>query len=339
MRSQRIVKRRYAFTLVELLVVIAIMGTLMATLLPAISGARERARQNTCMNNVRTLAQGTATFVSKFTKQEYPGFRGNQLRNVSDAPWVVTILPHIEDKAEYDKWQAAYDSPSPGQNYIPPYYSAGDARAARYSSVLVCPSDPQEDTENPYLSYVMNCGYADGNTSSPYLARDNRANAVGLDLRPGLVYGVGRPQPMTAALLVDGASRTLIYSENVQARWYGNADTSLTPPSNDLEMYVGFLFNPTSSVSDVERPNGIASGWNSSNLPPVATSNMHARPSSYHPTTFNVAFADVSTKTLSENINYSVYKQLMTPDNRKSILKDLPTPTNPYSDTFSDGDL
>ena len=55
-------KTRQGFTLIELLVVIAIIAILAAILFPVFAKAREKARQNTCINNVRQIVIGVQVY-------------------------------------------------------------------------------------------------------------------------------------------------------------------------------------------------------------------------------------------------------------------------------------
>src|ERR671916_3232132 len=67
--------KRNGFTLIELLVVIAIIAILAAILFPVFAQAREKARQASCLSNVKQIGLAAMMYVQDYD-ETYPGGPG-----------------------------------------------------------------------------------------------------------------------------------------------------------------------------------------------------------------------------------------------------------------------
>jgi prepilin-type N-terminal cleavage/methylation domain-containing protein len=117
-------RKARGFTLVELLVVIAIIGVLVALLLPAVQAAREAARRNSCLNNIKQICLGlnnhesarqffptasTAPFLGAGTPPAITAVN-NRVTAASDGDgwsWLVQLLPYMEQQPLFNQMRDA----------------------------------------------------------------------------------------------------------------------------------------------------------------------------------------------------------------------------------------
>jgi prepilin-type N-terminal cleavage/methylation domain-containing protein/prepilin-type processing-associated H-X9-DG protein len=95
---QRTSPRRIGFTLIELLVVIAIIAILIGLLLPAVQKVREAAARSQCTNNMKQLGLGLHSFHD--VNHGFPA----ALQDTPEQGWTPFILPYIEQKPLYDRY-------------------------------------------------------------------------------------------------------------------------------------------------------------------------------------------------------------------------------------------
>ncbi len=329
---------RPGFTLVELLVVIAIIGILVGLLLPAVQAAREAARRTQCTNNVKNLALATVNFET--TKKQYPGYQSQFGISGTGASttfkvgtWVVALLPYLEQIPLKDEW----DDPAQQANWS----SATNVAFYPNIGVLKCPSDITSDAtaEN---SYLANCGFyvSDslvtsamlgqlGNYSadpSANIARSTRqANGVFTNKVVGSMGYSGAKTSFDG--MRDGTSATIVFSESLQADSWQFYNTS-----NDLtRAHVGMVWLYRMETPTIISPRTVAPAQlatpnkvNGDKLASQVGNFEYARPSSNHSSVVVAAMLDGSTKSISDEITYTVYQALMSPQTKQS---DVPNPT------------
>lgn len=294
-------RRERGFTIVELLVVIAIIGVLVALLMPAVQMARESARNTQCVSNMRQCAMAITHYST--AKGYLPASRTVLYDNTVVPPvpqavlnWVCPVLSELEQVSLHNQIRTGTLPTEPTT-----------------IAILKCPSQPRYGDANFPLSYAVNGGRANDNTS-PHINFDWIQNGVFIDKGVPNTNSIDKHR-IEEISKYDGTSNTLMMSENP------NVQEWLRAPKEQYSQILwfpeGYQKDPAYDPVAFDAPDpALAFGLNRSVRDIIAAQfdgEIHyGRPGSFHPGGFNVALCDGSIRRMDQTIDYGVYAVLMT---------------------------
>lgn len=141
--NQRITRR--AFTLIELLVVIAIIAILAAILFPVFAQAREKARQTSCLSNLKQIGLGVMQYVQDYD-EAFP-YHAWRYTDSVDRPswnawtWKESIEPYVKNGYHQNRWGST---------------SGNTPVLMADSGIWICPSIPAGKNGDAWRTYGAN---------------------------------------------------------------------------------------------------------------------------------------------------------------------------------------
>lgn len=134
--NSRLSRPRSAFTLIELLVVIAIIAILAAILFPVFAQARAKARQVSCLSNLKQIGLATMQYTQDYDEVYPPAYNAGGI-------WSSLIDSYVKMVGNQDGFRGG-------------------------GAFLHCPEDNLTDADFGNLSYGVNATIAGVNDSAPY---------------------------------------------------------------------------------------------------------------------------------------------------------------------------
>lgn len=309
---------RQGFTLVELLVVIAIIGLLVSMLMPAVQRAREAARRNACLNNIRQLGIASHNYLDAHRKfpsgwiedtnnplcdfdvQSGPfnepirvPLSGNQLTNITDwayGPywsWHALILPQME-QSTLDITFTRPKTDTTGQGARPGLASSNWEYIRITVPAYECPSASLPSSRPAGFAYS---NYRGNMGAWPSLDPSGNPNAP----QNNGIFFIN--SSIDDRDISDGMSNTLLFGETTMGFW-GDNYSCCVRARDDQPLFDGY--------------------WNAGAS--CAASNIHFFGyGSFHGDVANFAMADGSARSIAKNVDQVTFWALSTRNGREAI--------------------
>jgi prepilin-type N-terminal cleavage/methylation domain-containing protein/prepilin-type processing-associated H-X9-DG protein len=201
---------RKGFTLIELLVVIAIIAILAAILFPVFARAREKARQTSCLSNIKQLTLGWKMYGQDYDEKSHP-FYTDTADNPGGRKWFdYFVMPYLKNTQitacpDVTPWTAGCAAPL-GQ-FITGGYATNNQIGAPGNEV----KDSQITRPAEFI-YIADCNckqIPEAGRATNHACGQN-GHAVGARDTCGVQYGPnGRHNEMANCGFADGHAKAL----------------------------------------------------------------------------------------------------------------------------------
>ncbi|NLO05374.1 MAG: DUF1559 domain-containing protein [candidate division WS1 bacterium] len=162
------------FTLIELLVVIAIIAILAAILFPVFARAREKARQTSCLSNLKQLSLSMLMYVQDYDERfTVSSWGSSTFYNSGSRRWFQAIAPYVNN-----------------------------------DQIMVCPSVPNQKTESPSGSGYFYGGYGYNGYGT------NNGNGLGYRHEYSTGGSAGSQRPITLSQVEQPSSMIMLGEPN-----------------------------------------------------------------------------------------------------------------------------
>ena len=327
---------RSGVTWVDVTVAVVLTLVMAAVFLPAMTYATPARRWIECQNNMKQIALALENYSSRHAGQVPYLYEKITLEKdqVVRIPWTIKLLADLDNNALKRNYEAD----------LLKFQNGKPISLKEFE----CPNDPNKHKVPGSLSYVANTGYirADifGRMAQGFrfahstLAIDWNLDKIvdAKDAQIAHATGVFWPHPsdrpanveyvdsfrMTLDYIAagDGQSNTLVFAENLQARNWHRADEM-----HDLAFGVPVVAERDFPEELKNRRLAFGLGLEKllrakhalPNEDPKAKPGTVPRPSSVHLGCCMYGFADGSAKQISDDIDWSVYVKLITPNGQR----------------------